>query len=231
MPSLAAHSLPLRGLSAGDVRAALKSSNPKARASDLNMMAEILSFVSGVIAELPKAEQSELAREKDEVRRILIEAVHSGRPETRVSLKPTGRVERRRGAGLGGIIPLEEGKARLDRYATARPLESWAGPVAGAGEVEDNLGIPRSTLSRWQQKGMVVGLLRGTRKLAYPLDQFVDARPLEGIADILRLAPEARSAWLWLRQPHGALNNRAPLDALKAGDRQEVVIVAERDFA
>ncbi|SLK13261.1 Protein of unknown function [Novosphingobium mathurense] len=231
MPSLAADSLPLRGLSAGDVRAALKSSNPKARSSDLNMMAEILSFVSGVIAELPKAEQSELAREKDEVRRILIEAVHSGRPETRVPLKPTGRVERRRGAGLGGIIPLEEGKARLDRYASARPLESWAGPVAGAGEVEDNLGIPRSTLSSWQQKGMVVGLLRGTRKLAYPLDQFVDARPLEGIADILRLAPEARSAWLWLRQPHGALNNRAPLDALKAGDRQEVVIVAERDFA
>ncbi|WP_079732135.1 antitoxin Xre/MbcA/ParS toxin-binding domain-containing protein [Novosphingobium mathurense] len=218
-------------MSAGDVRAALKSSNPKARSSDLNMMAEILSFVSGVIAELPKAEQSELAREKDEVRRILIEAVHSGRPETRVPLKPTGRVERRRGAGLGGIIPLEEGKARLDRYASARPLESWAGPVAGAGEVEDNLGIPRSTLSSWQQKGMVVGLLRGTRKLAYPLDQFVDARPLEGIADILRLAPEARSAWLWLRQPHGALNNRAPLDALKAGDRQEVVIVAERDFA
>ncbi|MGF7154796.1 hypothetical protein GGR40_002581 [Novosphingobium gossypii] len=213
------------------MRAALRSTNPTARASDLKTMAELISFVSGVIAELPKDEQSELAREKDEVRRMLIEVVHGDRPQTRVSVRSTGRIERSRGTGLGEVISLDEGRARLDRYATARPLESWAGPVAGAGEVEDNLGIPRSTLSHWHKKGMVVGLLRGARKLAYPLEQFVDARPLEGIADVLRLAPDARSAWLWLRQPHGALDGLTPLDALKAGARQEVVNGAERDFA
>lgn len=161
---------------------------------------------------------------------MLIEAATHSRAEARVSIKAGGRTEKSRGAGLGERITLEEGRDRLARYATARPLESWAGPVAGAGEIEDSLGIPRSTLSSWQQKGAIVGLLRGARKLAYPLEQFVDARPLEGIADVLRVAPDARSAWLWLRQPHGALNGRAPLERLKAGDRAAVVTAAERDF-
>lgn len=128
------------------------------------------------------------------------------------------------------MIALEEGRERLARFATARPLESWAGPVVGAGEIEETLGVPRSTLSSWQQKGVIVGLLRGARKLAYPLEQFVDARPLEGIAEVLRVAPDARSAWLWLRQPHGSLEGRAPLERLRAGDRVAVVIAAERDF-
>lgn len=230
MTSLAIKDQRIQGLSAGDVRAALKHSNPKAPASDLSTMAEIISLVSNVIAELPKAERSELAREKDQVRRILIEAVGHGRAEARTTIKPARRVEKSRGAGLGDRVPLEEGRDRLAGYATPRPMENWAGPVAGAGEIEEMLGIPRSTLSSWQQRGSVVGILRGERKLAYPLDQFVDARPLEGIGDILRLAPDARSAWLWLRQPHGTLESRIPLDVLKSGERVRVVTAAERDF-
>ncbi|MGD9811983.1 MAG: hypothetical protein AB7U35_11730 [Sphingobium sp.] len=230
MSSLAVERPRIQGLSAGDVRAALKNSNPKAPASDLSTMAEIIAVVSNVLAELPKAERTELALEKDEVRRILIEAASHGRADQRISIKPAGRLEKSRGAGLGEVIALEEGRERLARFATARPLESWAGPVAGAGEIEETLGIPRSTLSSWQQKGVIVGLLRGARKLAYPLDQFVDARPLEGIADVLRVAPDARSAWLWLRQPHGSLEGRAPLERLRAGDRVAVAIAAERDF-
>ena len=230
MTSLAIKDQQIQGLSAGDVRAALKHSNPKAPASDLSAMAEIISLVSNVIAELPKAERSELAREKDQVRRILIEAAGHGRAEARTVIKPAGRVEKSRGAGLGDRVALEEGRDRLAGYAIARPLESWAGPVAGAGEIEAMLGIPRSTLSSWQQRGSVVGILRGERKLAYPLDQFVDARPLEGIGDILHLAPDARSAWLWLRQPHGALERRLPLEVLKSGERGRVVTAAERDF-
>lgn len=230
MSSLAVEGPCIQGLSASDVRAALKNSNPKAPASDLSMMAEIISVVSNVLAELSKAERSELAREKDEVRRILIEAASHGRGSARTSIKPAGRLEKSRGTGLGEVIALEEGRERLARFATARPLESWAGPVAGAGEIEETLGVPRSTLSSWQQKGVIVGLLRGARKLVYPLDQFVDAQPLEGIADVLRVAPNARSAWLWLRQPHGSLDDRAPLDRLRAGDRVVVATASERDF-
>lgn len=230
MSNLAIEGQRIQGLSAGTIRAALKKSNPRAAASDLSTMAEIMAAVSNVLAELPKADRSELARETDDVRRILIEAASHGRTEPRISVRPSGRIERSRGAGLGEQIPVEEGRNRLAGYATARALESWAGPVAGAGEIEATLGIPRSTLSHWQQKGVIVGLLRGARKLAYPLEQFVDARPLEGLADILEITPDARSAWLWLRQPHGALEGRAPLEQLKAGARSSVLAVAQRDF-
>jgi uncharacterized protein (DUF2384 family) len=47
---------------------------------------------------------------------------------------------------------------------------------------------------------------------------------------VIRVARDERSAWLWLRQPHAALQDRLPIDALKGGDRDVVVRVAERDF-
>jgi hypothetical protein len=62
------------------------------------------------------------------------------------------------------------------------------------------------------------------------LDQFVDARPMQGIADVAKIASDERAAWLWLRQPHGRFDMRLPLDLLKAGQREEVVRAAERDF-
>ena len=223
----------IRGLSEGTIRAALQQSNPEAPSGDVGTMAEILLAVSNAIAELPYAARNELAREKDQIGRRLIESAPGQvRPaSTPTHIEDSGRVIHGRGAGLGEAISIEEGRRRLRDYATPRPIESWAGPVAGASEIEASLGIPRSTLSKWQQRKAIVGLLRGERKLAYPLEQFVDGRPLEGIADILGLAPDARSAWLWLRQAHGALNGRRPLEVLKSGRRADVVEVAERDFA
>ena len=98
----------------------------------------------------------------------------------------------------------------------------------GAGKIEKLLGIPRSNLASCHQRGVIIGLPRGERKLAYPFDQFVDARPLEGLGDVLRAAPDQRSAWLWLRQAHGALDGAIPLDRLKVGDRTTVVTAVER---
>ena len=222
----------IRGLSESAVRTVLQQTNPGAAAGDLRMIAEIISVVSNVVAKLPSAKRRELVRAKDQISRRLIEetpAVEEARPR-RENIKNTGRVIHKRGAGLGETVSLEDGRRGLLDYASPKPLESWAGPVAGAGEIETMLGIPRSTLSKWQQRGAVVGLLRGERKLAYPVEQFVDGRPLEGIVDLLRMAPDARAAWLWVRQPHGALEGQIPLELLKAGKRADVVKVAERDF-
>jgi uncharacterized protein (DUF2384 family) len=58
----------------------------------------------------------------------------------------------------------------------------------------------------------------------------VDARPTQGISDVLRVTPDERAAWLWLRQPHPALEGKLPLEVLKAGGREAVARVAERDF-
>lgn len=228
-----ADEIKLHSLTEDEVRAALEQHNPGAPVGNVRAMAAILTIVSDVLADLPEARRRELARGKSRFRKALVRmaASDTGAGPERLHIETSGRVERSQGSGLGKRISAAEGRARLDRYAQVRPLESWAGPVAGAGEIEQQLGIPRSTLSSWQQRGAVVGLLRGERKLAYPLEQFVDARPLEGIAEVLKAAPDARSAWLWLRQPHGALEGRSPLAALGTpGARDRVVQVAGRDF-
>jgi hypothetical protein len=222
----------IRGLNIGEVQAVLRQHNPKTPASDLRAMAKIVASVAKFVANLSNAERRELAREGSQLRAALEGAAHHAKFGTseREHIEPAGRVERSRGAGLGERIALKDGRSRLEQYATAAPIETWAGPVAGAGEIEQQLGIPRSTLNSWQQRGAVIGLLRGERKLAYPLEQFVDARPLEGIAEILRLAPDARGVWLWMRQPSAALGGKTPLACLRAGRKASVLEVAEADL-
>jgi hypothetical protein len=229
----------IRGLDIGDLQAVLRQRNPKMPAGDLRAIAKIVALVVEFVADLSNTERRELARWGSQLRAALEEATQQGKSETdeREHIEPAGRVQRSRGAGLGEQISVKEGRARLEQYAIAGPIERWAGPVAGAGEIEQQLGIPRSTLNSWQQRGAVVGLLRGERKLAYPLEQFVDARPLEGIAEILRWAPDARGGWLWLRQPNTALGRKTPLACLREGRKASVLEAAqadlplERDFA
>ena len=229
----------IRGLDVGEVQTTLRRLNPKAPAIDLRAMAKIVAVVVDFVADMPKVELRELARESDQFRAALEEAAHQGKAQTttREHIAATGRTVLSRGVGLGEQIPIDEGQTRLANYAKPVSIESWAGPVAGAGEIELQLGIPRSTLNSWHQRGAVIGLLRGERKFAYPLDQFVDARPLEGIADILRLSPDPRGAWLWLCQPNATLGQKSPLACLRAGRKAAVLEAAasdlplEREFA
>jgi hypothetical protein len=222
----------IRGLNIGEVQAVLRQHNPKTRASDLRVVAKIVACVADFVANLSNAERRELARGSNQLTAALEQAAHHGKSGSgeREHVEPAGRIERSRGAGLGERISLKDGRSRLERYANSGPIERWAGPVAGAGEIEQQLGIPRSTLNSWQKRGAVVGLLRGERKLAYPLEQFVDARPLEGIAEVLRLAPDARGGWLWLRQPNPALGRKTPLACLRAGRKASVLEAAEADL-
>jgi hypothetical protein len=219
-------------LSRNAVQTFLREHNPKASVAHVRAMATTISAIWDALAELPDSKRRALTQDRDRLREALIDATQETPAEARAHIPSSGRPIRKRGSGLGPRISLAEGRDRLDRFVTAKPLESWAGPVAGAGDIEQQLAIPRSTLNAWHKRGAIVGLLRGERKFAYPLDQFVDARPLEGMAEILRVAPDARAAWLWLRQPHPALEGKAPLALLRhGGAKAKVVEVAERDFA
>lgn len=215
----------IRGLDQGQMQAALRVQNPQTSAEDIAELVQILSLVFELVTELPKAERGEIARDRSQLRVTFGEALR------RIHIAEVGEVEATRGSGLGDVLGLEEGRARLDDYASPTMLQDWAGEVAGAGRIQELFGIKRSTLASWYQQGAVVGLLRGQRKLAYPLDQFVDARPLQGVGELLKLAPDARSAWLWARQPHGALDGRTPLELLREGRRLQAVAVAKQDFA
>lgn len=215
----------IRDLDRVQVQTALRAQNPQIGAEEVEELVKILSLMFEVVTELPRAERERIARDQSQFRVALGEALG------RIPIEEAEEVEPTRGRGLGKILDLEEGRQRLARYATFTKLEDWAGEVAGASRIEQLLGVKRSTLGSWYQQGAIVGLLRGRRKLAYPVDQFMDARPLEGLDQLLTLAPDARSAWLWARQPHGALDGRTPLQLLRGGGKSQVIAVAKQDFA
>jgi hypothetical protein len=220
----------MRSVKVGEMQAVLRDRNPQASASDLHAIAVLAARAVDFFIGLTKSERLELVREPRQFRAALEEAAHYGKSGERDHIEPTGQTIKSRGAGLGERLSLDEGRARLERYATPGPIERWAGPVAGAGEIEKQLGVRRSTLNGWVKRGAVVGLLRGERKLAYPLEQFIDNRPLEGLSEVLRLAPDARGAWLWLRQPNDALDGQTPLETLRHGHKAAVVKAAKTDL-
>src|SRR3546814_16168919 len=89
----------------------------------------------------------------------------------------------------------------------------------------------RSTLHDWQKRGEVIALLSGARKHAFPLEQFVDGRPVQGISDVLEIAGNPRRAWLWLVQQSPLLGEQRPIDLLKLDRRQDVAEAARTVFA
>lgn len=209
-----------------EVQAVLRGRNPRAPAAEIKTMARIVSIAVDVMSGFPAVNLRGVAREH-ELRIALEQVALKFMP---VEATQDAPVERTRGSGLGEVISLSEGRARLAAYAAPKAIEDWAGPVGGASDIEAQIGVKRTTLNTWYKQGAVVGLLRGQRKLAYPLEQFIDGRPVQGIADVLAVAPDARSAWLWMRQPHGALDGETPIAALRAGQQDTVRATALRDF-
>ena len=141
----------------------------------------------------------------------------------------TKPVEVSKGEGLGTLGDVEEGRRSLDATAISMRLEDWAGPVGGPRDIETKFGTKRSTLHDWQKRGAVIGLLKGARKHVFPLAQFVDGRPVEGMTAVTRIIKNPRVAWQWLIQRKPSIGG-SPLDRLKKGRLDEVVAAAQRDF-
>ncbi|MER8504541.1 hypothetical protein [Mesorhizobium sp. M1142] len=108
-------------------------------------------------------------------------------------------------------------------------VEDWAGRVAGPTFLEDNFGISRSTLHRWQRSSRVVALRTGGRKHVFPLAQFVDGRPASGIREVLSAMPNPRRAWHWLIRPAAVLGGRIPIELLKQDLVADVAVAAQHE--
>lgn len=106
-------------------------------------------------------------------------------------------------------------------------IEHWAGRVAGATYLEENLRIPRSTLHRWFRCNEVIALRKGRQRHVFPLAQFVDGRPASGIRDVLAHITHPRLAWYWMVHPSPMLNGRPPIDLLKQDLVDDVVSAAK----
>ncbi|AWC25428.1 hypothetical protein CO731_04925 [Aminobacter sp. MSH1] len=109
-------------------------------------------------------------------------------------------------------------------------LHDWVGPSAGPTFLEENYGIARSTLHRWQRRNEAIALLAGGKRHVFPLAQFVDGRPANGIADVSEVIGHSRLTWYWLSRPCDELDGYLPIDLLKM-DRVRDVVRAARTYA
>lgn len=218
----------LRRLVASEVGEALTRQPGLAKATAANT-AQIVAAVAAAVIALPLAQQKRLKGKSADVADMIAALARGDAPTGRIEIPEPAKVEPRKGAGFGELVDIEEGHRRLSTYATKVPLEEWAGPVAGSSALHDR-GIARSTLHEWQKRGQVVALLAGARKHAFPLEQFVDGRPIQGIGDVLQAAGNPRRAWLWLVQQSPLLGSKRPIDLLKQDRKDEVVEAARTVF-
>jgi Protein of unknown function (DUF2384) len=194
-----------------------------------SVSARVAGAAVAMIVSLTEDAQRKLDTRQDEFIGGIRGLLESFSIDTKIALEPPPLIEKRKGAGLGKVLAEEEGRQALGAYGVGKRLEDWAGPVAGATELNREYGIPRSSLNRWQHSGDVIGLLKGMQKHAYPIDQFLDGRPARGIAEVNALASNPRVAWLWLNRGNPTLSGRRPIDLLKE-DRVEDVVAAARAY-
>jgi hypothetical protein len=215
-----------------DVVQVLERHNPRLSKLALAATGKLMAVVSAATARLSAEQQQRIVSDEKELGQAVAAIVANLVDKSSHDLEevPVGNaVEVSTGTGLVEALSIEEGRRRLAEFATPARVEDWAGPVAGPGDIEKMFGTKRSTLHDWQKRGAVIGLLRGERKHVFPLAQFVDGRPIEGMSRITKLIPNSRVAWQWLLQTKPSIGG-APLDRLKKGHLDEVLDAAARDF-
>uniref|UniRef100_A0A9E7ZZF2 Antitoxin Xre/MbcA/ParS-like middle domain-containing protein n=1 Tax=Bosea sp. NBC_00436 TaxID=2969620 RepID=A0A9E7ZZF2_9HYPH len=215
-----------------DVLRVLARHNPGLSQAALAVTGKVVAAVTAAAARLPIDQQHQIAADDEQFAKAAAAMVAkmAARQADRLAAVPIEKpVEVSRGAGLGELLDIEEGRRRLADVAIPARLEDWAGPVAGPGEIEKLFGTKRSTLHDWHKRGAVVGLLKGERKHVFPLAQFVDGRPVEGMPQVTKIIRNPRAVWLWLIQPKPSVGG-IPLEMLKHGHLDVVLAAAERDF-
>jgi hypothetical protein len=160
------------GFLAADIANSIVKRSPGTSRAAAKSIARAATALIEAAASLPAEQRARLAVRRSDLTAVIAEVVSKIEAPRRspgdVSIASKNRVETGRGAGLGERIERAEGLRRLDAYATSLSLEAWAGPVAGAVELARSYGISRSTLHDWHRRGVIIGLLRGTRKHVFP---------------------------------------------------------------
>jgi hypothetical protein len=96
--------------------------------------------------------------------------------------------------------------------------------MVSADAFSDLLGVSRVTVNTKRQNGLD-GAKRGFRFPAWQLDQ--DGRPYAALPKLHEILTGAWAVYRFLVSPHGALDGRTGLDALKRGQDSDVIAAAE----
>ena len=217
---------------AADLISMFAQRNPNSSPAALTEVGKLVAEFSATAANLSSAARKRLIARQERFKTLIVQiAAEPDAAPKPLTLVAKSEAEVSQGVGLGKVLSAEEGRARIAEYATPIKIEDWAGPMAGPTELEREFGVARSTLHTWQKQGTVIGLLVGVRKHAFPTEQFVDGRPVAGLAAIVGDIGDLRTAWLWLREPNPGLAGVTPLARLKTGAIDKVVEIARSNFA
>jgi Protein of unknown function (DUF2384) len=216
---------------ASEVIAMFAEHNPTINRAQVESVGKLVAEFGAAAAEVSLASLQRLTARRAMWRKLIKKIVAEQEPvHDPQHLVPKAPTETRQGAGLGAMLSKSEGHVRLENFATSVTPEVWAGPLVGPTELGRDFGIARSTLHNWQKQGAVIGVLVGTRKHAFPREQFIDGRPVAGLAPLVQTIGDTRTAWRWLREPNPGLSGKTPLSRLKAGEMEVVLELARSNF-
>lgn len=131
------------------------------------------------------------------------------------------------GAGLDDTEQ-ELHRARLRGLARAIDLRKAAGPCLETGQVCDLLGVSRETIRKKVDRRQLLALPKGGDRV-FPAFQFNQGDVLPGLSDVLA-ALETESPFValsFLLSTSAELGGKTAVEALQAGDRDEVLLEAQ----
>jgi len=220
----------LRRVVANAVRDVLERHDPGMGRKVAGTVAEIAGAVTAAVIDLPLSQQKRLSGSGGALADLVAAWGRGDGADDRSASAAPALVTPHDRMAKGALADAGGSGHRLPDDGADLPIEAWAGAVAGSTKVVRDLGIARSTLHDWQQRGLLVALLKGARKHVFPLAQFVDGRPVAGIGAVLALAGHPRRAWWWLVTPCPLLGERQPIDLLREDRVKDVVDAARSVF-
>ncbi|MPR10303.1 helix-turn-helix domain-containing protein [Microvirga tunisiensis] len=126
------------------------------------------------------------------------------------------------GSAITELDPLAPALARGVEHR--QTLLKLAGGILSADEAGRILGITRQAVDKRRRAGALLAVREGS-DWRYPVCQFEDGEVVAGIPEVVR-GFSSSGPWValdFLLAPDTVLAGRTPLEALKAGDREEVL--------
>ena len=127
---------------------------------------------------------------------------------------------------------------RLLRYLDPQMVSRWHTPSGGDEELltSDQLAArmglkTRQSVHNWLRQRRVIGWRGAKRQYVFPADQIDErGRPLTGIEPIFAHFGDGYAAWVWLTTPLPALDGQEPLQLLRTGERDRVMVAVQGDM-
>ena len=147
---------------------------------------------------------------------------------------PDGQLEAVTAAEKPEALPLDAAIARAKGQRAAKAAEILKGSdMLTARDFGPLIGASHETVNLKRKRHEVLGLEGATRGVRYPRWQVTEAGlPVPGLAKLFEaLGAQPWTVYRFLRAAHAELGGRTALDALKAGQVEAVLGVAENQAA